>query len=47
MNFLGTLWKFLLVTAPYLLLGLMVAGLMKACLSLEIIKKGIVAAFIG
>ena len=41
MEFLSALWKFLLITAPYLLLGLAVAGLMKACLSLEMIEKNL------
>ena len=41
MDFLSTLWKFLLITAPYLLLGLLVAGCMHACLSLETIRKNL------
>ena len=41
MDFISALWKFLLITAPYLLLGLLVAGLMKACLSLEMIQKNL------
>lgn len=39
MNFLLTLWEYIAFSAPYLLLGLFVSGLLKAFLSVELIKN--------
>lgn len=39
MNFLTSLWNYILVSAPFLMFGLFVAGLIKAFVSVERIKK--------
>lgn len=39
MNFLNTLWNYVLISAPFLLIGLLVAGFIHAFISIERIKK--------
>lgn len=39
MSFLNTFWNYLLATSPYLLLGFFISGLVRAFLSVDLIKK--------